>query len=122
MFETHLCVRFALTLRSLGSGSGQNETCLQHLQASSILKCFQIIPTPHVAYMLQKRLHNQHTFIGHVVNGKLRFDCACASKSRVEPSNEPIEKRKNYTCEPARSGECFLLKKHKTHDWKPVVF
>ena len=43
--------------------------------------------------------------------GKLCFDCAGASGSRVGPYRKPEKNKENATCEPSRSGGRFFMEK-----------
>ena len=68
--------------------------------------------------MLPELQYKRHPVRGHAENGKLCFDCAGASGSRVGPSRKPQKNKENATCEPSRSGGRFFIEKVTKSDIK----
>ena len=67
--------------------------------------------TPNVTEMPPELQYKRHPVGGHAENGKLCFDCAGASGSKVGPFRKPQKNKENATCEPSRSGGRFFIGK-----------
>ena len=68
--------------------------------------------------MLPELQYKRHPGKGHAENGKLCFDCAGASGSRVGLSRKPQKNKEHATCEPSRSGGRFFIEKVTKSDIK----